>query len=325
MKNSVEQTPSGATLSIVIAGVIFGSAFLCTKVLVEELSLVDFVAARMLLAAAAVTGFLVVSGRRPPITRALLVSASFLALADALIPYVLVSWGQTRINAGTAAVLVSTMPLFTAVLSQIVSRDEQLTIARLGGLMIGLAGAAVIAGGGGSAALSTPSAGSGAVVLAAMLYAAAAVHGRRVLATVDATTLNAAKLSIGAAMILPIALSVDGASSTGHLDYRGVIALLWIGVVSTGLARVAYFRAVAVAGSVRASLVTYIVPVSGVALSCIVLHEPLPPRSVAGMALIVSGVAVVMYAPAFGRLLARIGGAARHPLGRHAAAVGGGG
>jgi drug/metabolite transporter (DMT)-like permease len=322
MKNSVEQTPSGPTVSIVVAGVIFGSAFLCTKVLVEEMSLVDFVAARMLLAAAAVTGFLIVSGRRPPITRSLLMSAALLALADALIPYVLVSWGQTRINAGTAAVLVSTMPLFTAILSQIVSRDEDLSIARLSGLVIGLAGVAVIAGGGGSAALSTPSAGSGAVVLAAMLYAVAAVYGRRVLATVDATTLNAAKLSIGAAMILPIALSADGASSTGQLDLRGVIALLWIGVVSTGLARVAYFRAVAVAGSVRASMVTYIVPVSGVALGCIVLHEPLPPRSIAGMALIVSGVAVVMYAPALRRILARNGGAARHLLGSHVPAIG---
>jgi drug/metabolite transporter (DMT)-like permease len=325
MKNRVEQTPSGATLSIVVAGVIFGSAFLCTKVLVEEMSLVDFVAARMLLAAAAVTGFLVVSGRRPPITRSLLMSAAFLALADALIPYVLVAWGQTRINAGTAAVLVSTMPLFTAVLSQIVSRDEDLSIARLSGLVIGLAGVAVIAGGGGSAVLSTPSAGAGAVILAAMLYAAAAVYGRRALATVDATTLNAAKLSIGAAMILPIALSVDGASGTGQLDLRGVIALLWISVVSTGLARVAYFRAVAVAGSVRASLVTYIVPVSGIGLGCIFLHEPLPARSVAGLALVVSGVAAVMYATAFRRILARISGAARHPLGRHVPAVGEGG
>jgi drug/metabolite transporter (DMT)-like permease len=325
MKNSATNMPLGATLSIVIAGIIFGSAFLCTKILVGEVSLLHFVTARMMLGAAAVTAFLVLSGRPPKITRGLLVSAALLALADAVIPYLLISWGETRINAGTAAVLVSTMPIFTALFAQVLSRDERLSVAKLGGLTIGLAGVAAVAGADSAGTLATPSAGAGAVVLAAMLYAAAAIYARRVLVTTDATTLTAAKLSIGVVIVLPLALYVDGMPATNELDLRGAVALLWIGMVATGLARVSYFRAVAVAGSVRASLVTYIVPVSGVALGCIVLHEPLHPQSVAGFALVIAGVVLVMYAAAFRRALAAIGGALRQPVAGRAPTVGEGG
>ena len=290
-------TSPGSTATIVAAGAIFGSAFLCTKILVQELTVLQIVTARMFLGAAAVTAFMLVSGRLPKLTRGMLAGAAVLALADALIPYVLISWGETRINSGEAAVLVSTTPLFTALFAQALARDERVSPAKLGGLSLGFAGVVVIASGSGGALVAAPSAGAAAVVCAAMLYAAAAVYARRLLKRIDASTLNIAKLAIGVVFVLPFAFA---------LDARGIIAVLWLGMVSTGLARVAYFRAVAVAGSVRASLVTYIVPVSGVTLGVIVLGEPLQARSVAGFALVIFGIALVMYGGTMRSGLARV-------------------
>ncbi len=312
---------SSSTVAIVVAGVIFGSAFLCTKILVGEMRIAHFVTLRLLLGAVAVTAFMLIRRRPPRLSRALLRYATVLALADAVIPYFLVSWGQTRINAGTAAVLVSTMPLFTALFAWLLSRDESLSLPKLLGLATGLAGVAVIAGSDSAGGLATPSAGSGAVVLAAMLYAAAAVYARRALKQFDAATLNASKLAVGALIVLPFAASADGAHALSGLDLRGVIALLWIGMMATGLARVAYFRAVAVAGSVRASLVTYIVPVSGVTLAYIVLGEPVHPRSVAGFGLVIAGVALVMYGGGLRHLAARLATPVRRSAGAPPATI----
>jgi len=320
MKTSVS-AQAGSTLSIVIVGTIFGSAFLCIKILVEEMSLLHIVAGRLSLGALAVGSVLAATRRVPNISRSLLISGAVLALADALIPYLLISWGETQIHAGTAAVLISTMPLFTALFAHILARDERLSAGKLGGLTVGFAGVAILAGGDGAGAFTTPSAGAAAVVLAAMLYAGAAVYARRVLASVDAITLNAVKLTIGALVMIPLAVGVDGLPSAEALDARSIIALVWVGMVTTGLARIAYFAAVAAAGSVRASLVTYIVPVSGVALGCLVLGEPLRTQSIAGFSLVIVGVALVMY----GRVLAHaISGSARRLIVRRMAGDHGG-
>jgi drug/metabolite transporter (DMT)-like permease len=312
MRSQTATTSPGSTATIVAAGAIFGSAFLCTKILVEELTVLQIVTARMFLGAAAVTGFMLVTGRLPKLTRAMLAGAAVLALADALIPYVLISWGETRINSGEAAVLVSTTPLFTALFAQALARDERVSPAKLGGLAIGFAGVVVIASGSGGALVAAPSAGAAAVVSAAILYAGAAVYARRLLRKTDASTLNVAKLAIGVLFVLPFAFALDGAPAANAIDARGIMAMLWLGMVSTGLARVAYFRAVAVAGSVRASLVTYIVPVSGVTLGVIVLGEPLQARSVAGFALVILGIALVMYGSTLRGGLVRLALRARH-------------
>jgi drug/metabolite transporter (DMT)-like permease len=79
--------------------------------------------------------------------------------------------------------------------------------------------------------------------------------------------------------------------------------LLTLGVVCTGIAFVLYFRVVAAIGSVGASTVTYIIPVFGLLFGVVALGESIEARTLAGMALIVSGVCVVMYAPWFESLV----------------------
>jgi hypothetical protein len=86
-----------------------------------------------------------------------------------------------------------------------------------------------------------------------------------------------------------------------------------LGVFASGLAYVAYFWLVNNAGSIRASLVTYIVPVVGLLLGWVVLGETLEAATVVGTGLIILGVASLMRGPApasqeTGRLLPRLTG-----------------
>jgi drug/metabolite transporter (DMT)-like permease len=71
------------------------------------------------------------------------------------------------------------------------------------------------------------------------------------------------------------------------------IALLWLGVLGTGLAMIMQFYLVHEVGPTRATLVTYVFPLGGVLLGVIFLHEQLSWQLAVGAALIISSIAVV--------------------------------
>jgi drug/metabolite transporter (DMT)-like permease len=91
------------------------------------------------------------------------------------------------------------------------------------------------------------------------------------------------------------ALVTQGAPAYGALSTEGVLALLALGVLSTAAAFLLYFRLVMAAGSVYASLVTYVVPVFGLLLGWAVLDEQIGAETAFGALLITAGVGVVMY------------------------------
>jgi drug/metabolite transporter (DMT)-like permease len=90
------------------------------------------------------------------------------------------------------------------------------------------------------------------------------------------------------------------------LEPSDAAALAALGMVSTGIAFVLYFRIVTGIGSVGASTVTYIIPMFGLLFGAVFLGEKIEAGTVAGMALVVSGVASVMYAPWFEGVAAKI-------------------
>jgi drug/metabolite transporter (DMT)-like permease len=101
---------------------------------------------------------------------------------------------------------------------------------------------------------------------------------------------------------LPATAATDGLDGYAALSLNGWAGLTAVGVVSTGLGRCVYQWIIATAGSVRASLVTYIVPVVALFLGWAVLGEPVGLATLTGAALIVAGVAFVMYGAQIGGL-----------------------
>jgi drug/metabolite transporter (DMT)-like permease len=73
----------------------------------------------------------------------------------------------------------------------------------------------------------------------------------------------------------------------------GVVAILWLGLLGSGLAYLAFFRLLSRWGATRTSLVAYVLPIVGIALGFLVLREPIDGRMLAGTALIIGGVALV--------------------------------
>jgi len=126
-----------------------------------------------------------------------------------------------------------------------------------------------------------------ACLAAALTYAFAGIFGRRFKRMGVAPLATAAgQVSASTVLLLPVMLLADRpwTLATPHAATWG--AVLGLGLLSTALAYVLYFRILAAAGATNVLLVTLLVPVSAILLGALVLGEVLLPRHFLGMALI---------------------------------------
>ena len=282
------------TAMLFAVGAIFGSSFLLVKLLVAEISPAEITAWRLLFGGLAVMAMLAVRGDMRLPARSLLVKSTVLSILDSVIPNTLLAWSQIRIDSSIAAVLISSMPLFTVLFAMALPQHESLSVGRAGGLVMGIVGVAVLVGVDRGAASGPPLAHL-AVILAAMSNAVAVVYARGLLAREDALQLSGLKLVAGAVIALAIGSALRHDVAPPSMGADAWLALIALGVLSNGIGRTMYLSLIASAGSVRASMVAYIVPVVGVALGWLVLGEQLGQGAVAGTAMIVGGMALVTH------------------------------
>jgi drug/metabolite transporter (DMT)-like permease len=220
-----------------------------------------------------------------------------LVILDSVVPHSLIAWAELSIDSGLASVLISTMPMFTVAFAALALPDERLSVQGLLGLGVGFLGVIVLTSGGIFQISSSGTLSMLAVVAAAASYGVAAVYARILMRRADPLALTGTKLALGVPIALALTLVVEGVPDYGSLSLEGSLALAALGILSTGIAFVLYFWLVSSAGSVYASLVTYIVPVVGLSLGWAVLGEEIGLSTALGAALIALGVAGVMHHP----------------------------
>jgi drug/metabolite transporter (DMT)-like permease len=273
---------------------LWGGSFFFVAVGLRGLPPFTLVTLRVALAAACLMLVLRVTGGTIPRAPAAWRSFLGMGLLNNVVPFSLIVWGQTQLASGLAAVLNATTPLATVLVAHLCTRDERLTVPRLGGVLLGLAGVAVLIG---PAALDGADAhilAQGACLAAAVSYACAGVFGRRFRRMGIAPLPTAAgQLTASAAILLPLALLVDR-----PWDLPPPAVEVWAGVaglalLSTALAYVLYFRILATAGATNLLLVTFLIPISAMLLGVLVLGERVAAPQLVGMALIGSGLVAV--------------------------------
>lgn len=290
-------------LLLVALSVLWGGSFLFGKIALAELPPFTVVLVRVGLAALAL-GFAVVIARQSlPRTRGVWLAFFAMGLINNLIPFSLITWGQVRIGSGLASILNATTPLWTVVVAHWLTADEKMNARKLAGVLIGVAGVAVMIGPVALAGLAGDVAAQLAVIAATLSYAFAGLYGRR-FARLGVKPMVVAAGQVGATtlMLLPIALLVDMPWTLPMPGPRTWAALAGAALLSTALAYVLYFRILATAGATNVLLVTFLIPVSGVLMGVLVLDETLELRQLGGMALIGLGLAAID-----GRLLHRAG------------------
>lgn len=290
--------PGGASAAapfvLLALGATWGGSFLFIEVLVDEVSPIEVAAGRLTFGAVAVAAFMLV--RRIPLvlTPWLLVRMAALAGVANILPFALIGWGQEHIDSGVASVLNATMPIFAAVFGAAFLAEERFTAGRLAGLLLGFAGIVVLAGEDVFRITDSDVLGQLAVVAAAACYAVGSTYSRSLLRRYDPVSLSALQLTLGALLAWPLVPVLGGGTGYATASLEAWLSLLALGLAGTGIAYIAYLWLIEHTGSVRASLVTYIVPVVALVLGWAVLGETIGVNTIAGAALIVLGVATVM-------------------------------
>jgi len=271
---------------------IWGSSFLWIKVAVQEVGPMTLVAFRLLFGLLALLIAARVTRQRLQVSRKDLPSYAIVAALNTAVPFTLISWGETRIDSGMAAILNGSMPLFVLVLAHFWLQDERITWMRLAGLLVGFGGVGVIVGLGANGPFEGNRLGQLAVLGGAMSYALASTYSRRYLRNRQPLT-QATMVVLIAEIILWVAtLTFERPLRLPQLPISWV-AILWLGLLGTGIAYLLYFYLINAWGSTRSSLITYAMPVIGVALGVSFLGESLNASVLFGTLLVVAGVVLV--------------------------------
>lgn len=274
-----------------LLALIWGATFPLIEVAGPHLPALTLVWLRVGIAALALAAVLWATGAAFPPRRRWLALAVMGGLNNAL-PFVLITLAQGRIGGSEAAILNATTPLFTLIVAALAGQDR-LSGARVAGLAAGLGGVAVLAG-------TAPGGEAAAMALclgAALSYALAGVWGRGRLAGLDPMAAAFGMLGAAALMLTPAMLLHDRPWTLPPPPPSAWGAVLALALLGSALAYRLYFRLLADVGAVNLLLVTFLVPVSAMAISVAALGEVLLPRHLAGLALILSGLALASRRP----------------------------
>jgi len=208
-----------------------------------------------------------------------------------VIPFTLIAWAERTVDAGLAAILNSTSPIFAFLLTLVLTRHEAVTMRKLFGVVAGLAGTCLIIGVQALHGLGRELLAQLAIVSATVCYAGAAIFGRT-FKGLDPIMPAAGSLLCGAAILVPVSLVVDRPWTLAP-SAQSVLALLGLAVISTALAFAIYFRLVQTLGSVGTTAQSYLRVPIGVAIGALFLGETPSSTAWAGLVCVIIGVAAM--------------------------------
>ncbi len=292
MIRSVMNRSDWATL--LTLALVWGAAFFFISVAVREIAPLSYVWLRLSIAAAALWLFLWWRGEPLGLPRRTWGAILVLALLNNAIPFALFGWGQTQIASGLASILNATTPIWGVVVAHLFTSDERITPRKIAGVLLGFGGVSMMIGPGLLSSLGTDILAQLACVVAALCYAIASVWARRFKAIgMPPVTVATGQLTMGALVMLPVALFVDRPWLIAAPSLGAWAAIVALALVCTAFAYVLYFRLIDSAGATNALLVTLLVPPTAILLGGLFLNEVLAPRDFAGLALIALGLAAI--------------------------------
>ncbi|RED13038.1 DMT family transporter [Pontivivens insulae] len=287
--DQAEQTPPdwlaiGAVGALVVT---WGSAFALTDVALTGFGPLAVVSARAGLAAFVLCLAALLTEQGLPRTVEHWVWCGVIGITSLALPFTLLTWAQLTVDSTLAAILISGGPLFVLIFARLIL-GTPLTLRRVLGFVVGLAGLVVLIGPGALSGLGGDVLAQLACLGTAACYAFSSVLVKRMppVAPIPAT---AASQLTAALIILPFG---GTAFATEFAVGPALLALVVLGCIQTGAAQLLRFWTVRRAGPVFMASVSYLIPVWAGFVGVAFLGETITPSLVIGFALIISGLLV---------------------------------
>jgi drug/metabolite transporter (DMT)-like permease len=286
-------------LAFAIIYFVWGSTFLAIRVGVREVPPLLLAGARFFTAGIVLYGWIRATGIPSP-NRREWASVTLLAVLIFLVDYGLVFWAEQRVPSGITAVMLATIPVFTALAEIIILRTQRLTL-RLGiALVVGLAGVAVLV----SHSVSFGDApiersGALALVVGAISWSLASVFSRKLSLPQSKVMSSGAQMLVGGILLL-LTAAMFGEFRGFHarqVSNGAWLALLYLIVAGSIVAFTAYVWLIHHESPTKVGTYAYVNPVIAVLLGYFLGGEALGPRTILGTLLVLVSVVVITTTP----------------------------
>jgi drug/metabolite transporter (DMT)-like permease len=271
---------------------IWGASYLLIKYALEGFAPAEIVFLRTALASVVLLGFIWAQGRatRAELGHALRRPGMAVLLGSIAIaaPFLLITFGELVVPSGLTAVLITPASLFVAMLAPFLDESERINRMQTIGLLLGLVGVGLLVGVESVGSLDE-FLGALAMLGAAFFYAVSNYVVKGPFGRYPALVTSWVSVSVGALLVLPVAIATADHDDVGT---RAVLAVVALGVLGTALAFVIFYLLIAEIGAGRASLVSYLAPPAALAYGALLLDEPITIAAVGGLILIFGGVAL---------------------------------
>jgi drug/metabolite transporter (DMT)-like permease len=294
-------SPTSVTIQFILCGIVWGSSFLFMKVALGGISPGQVAWSRLVLGGLTLGVFVLI--RRDVLPRRLKIwfHMTVLAVSFCVVPFLLFSWAQQHVTSGLASIYNATTPIMTAVMAGLLFRVEKLKPAQIAGILIGILGVMVIIAPWQGLDLSQSLIAQFAILGATACYGFSLAYMRRFVSNTGMSALVFSFLNIGIAAVIMLIFTPVLALSPVQLDPWIVGSVVLLGCLGTGVAYIWNQNALRAWGPTRASTVTYITPVVGVALGTIVLGEALSWNEPVGALVVFLGILLAQNRIRFGR------------------------
>ncbi len=276
-------------LLLVLLALMWGSSFTFIKIGVHAYSPLVVASGRLAFAALVLWCLALIRKSEMPTGRRAWISTFMVALVGNAIPFFLISFGEIKVDAGLAAILMSTVPLTTVVLAHFFTQDEKLSTGKVIGVILGTIGVIVLVGPETLSGLGGEFLFQLAILVAAIGYAISSLVARN-LRDQPRIGSTAVILTFATLMLMPFTLIVDQ-PWTMNWDLEGALAIMYLGMFPTGIAMFLILQIIAVAGASFLVFNNYLVPAVGVLISFLILGEVPQPNALIALAIILGGIA----------------------------------
>ena len=272
---------------LVLLALLWSSTFGLVKLALEVPPL-TMTAIRLVIAAVLVLAYLYARGERLSAPSTTWLRFGAIALFALVVPFNALIFAESRISSGLASIPVAAGPLFTVLIAHVVTRDEKISPAKLGGVLVGLAGLLVLMGPPELAGVGGDAIGLGAMLFGVLCYVSANVMTRR-LRGLSPAAIGAHVMVAGAVISTVLSLAIER-PWTIEPSWQALAAIAGLAVLTTATAYMVLFHLVMTVGVTFASLTNYLIPPLAVLWGILFLDEPFLWPMLLAMALIFAGV-----------------------------------
>jgi drug/metabolite transporter (DMT)-like permease len=281
---------------LIFLSLLWGSSFLAIKIAVEHgMPPLTLASLRVGIGALVLLAFARLLGQRAPSFqghqgRGLWLRILVLGVIGNSLPFFLIGWGEQTTTSQLAGILMATIPILVVILAHFFTHDERLTVVRFAGVALGFSGMIVLVGVDALRGLGEQVMGQMLIIGGCISYSLYGVNAKR-LPKLPPQMLIGVILAAGFVAMLPFWLVIDRPWTLAW-DWHAVLAVIWLGVLSTGAGNLLYYvlmRRVAVG---FASFNNYLVPPIALVYGYFILGEQPHLNALVALVLILLGLAL---------------------------------